>query len=224
MDKPRILVVEDEAIVSADIQDRLLALGYAVAGSADTGEAAIRLAAELKPDLILMDIMLKGDITGTEAAARIRSQQPVPVVYLTANSNDETFLKARDTGPFGFILKPFEEATLKVSIEIALYKHRAEREREDLIRQLQAALEQVKILSGMIPICASCKQIRDDQGYWNQVETYIARQPGAQFSHGYCPECAINFLKESGIEASADLIAAAEQSRLAKQNRSNASA
>jgi len=85
MQKSRILVVEDEAIVSADIQDRLQALGYEVAGSADTGADAIRLAAELKPDLILMDIMLKGDMMGTEAASRIRSQLQLPIIYLTAN-------------------------------------------------------------------------------------------------------------------------------------------
>src|SRR5580698_1918094 len=95
--KPSILVVEDEAIVSADIQDRLRALGYVVAGDADTGTEAIRKTAELKPDLILMDIMLKGEMTGTEAASHIRSHFHLPVIYLTANSNDETVKRARDT-------------------------------------------------------------------------------------------------------------------------------
>jgi CheY-like chemotaxis protein len=204
-EKPRILVVEDEAIVSADIQDRLEGLGYVVAGTADTGEAAIQQASELKPDLILMDIMLKGDMTGTEAANQIRSQLQLPIIYLTANSNDDTFIRARDTEPFGFILKPFEEATLRVNIEIALYKHRLEREREELIRQLQVALAEVKTLSGMLPICCNCKKIRDEKGYWIKVENYIAEHSTASFSHGYCNECATKFLEESGLEVPVNL-------------------
>jgi hypothetical protein len=122
------------------------------------------------------------------------------VIYLTANSNDETFFRARDTEPFGFILKPFEEAKMRVNIEIALYKHRMEREREDLIRQLQTALAEVKTLSGMLPICCSCKKIRDDKGYWNQIEAYLARHTQASFSHSYCHDCAITFCEESGLE------------------------
>jgi CheY-like chemotaxis protein len=213
--KSRILVVEDEAIVSADIQDRLQALGYEVVGSADTGADAIKQAAELKPDLILMDIMLKGDMMGTEAASRIRSQLHLPIIYLTANSNDETFLKARDTEPFGFILKPFEEATMRVNIEIALYKHRMEREREELIRQLQAALAEVKTLSGMLPICCTCKKVRDDRGYWNQIETYIKQHSSVTFSHGYCQECAVKYFEESGLEVPAQLRAEAQKMELA---------
>jgi len=215
MQRSRILVVEDEAIVSADIQDRLQALGYEVAGSADTGTDAIRLAAQLKPNLILMDIMLKGDMTGTEAASRIRSQLQLPIIYLTANSNDETFLKARDTEPFGFILKPFEEATLKVNIEIGLYKHRMDREREDLILQLQKALAEVKTLSGMLPICCTCKKIRDDRGYWNQIETYIKQHSSVTNSHGYCQECAVKFYEESGLAVPDELRAAADKLVLA---------
>lgn len=195
MNKARILVVEDEAIVAADIEDRLRSLGYAVVGCADNAEAAVSMATELKPDLVLMDIMLKGDVSGTEAAVSIRAQQ-IPVIYLTANSNDTTFLRARDTEPFGFILKPFDEATLRVNIEIALYKHRMEREREDLIRQLQAALAQVKTLSGLIPICAWCKNIRNDQNYWQSVEQYVSTKTDADFTHCICPACQKKMLED----------------------------
>ena len=203
--KARILVVEDEAIVAADIQDRLQALGYDVIHTADNGPEAIQKATELKPDLVLMDIMLKGEMMGTEAAGYIRTQLQLPVIYLTANSNDTTFTRARATNPFGFIAKPFDEFTLKATIEIALYKHRMEREREDLIRQLRTALAEVKTLSGLLPICAGCKQIRDDKGYWNQIETYIVRRTQAQFTHTMCPKCAIKFYEESGLEVPADV-------------------
>ena len=187
--KPRILVVEDEAIVSADIQDRLISLGYAVAGTAQSADEAVQKAADLQPDLVLMDIMLDGDSRGTDAAHRIRAELHLPVIYLTANSNDTTFLRARDTEPFGFILKPFDEATLRVNIEIALYKHRMDREREDLIHRLQEALAQVKTLSGMIPICGWCKNIRNDKGYWESVERFVRSHTDADFSHSICPEC-----------------------------------
>jgi len=208
--KPRILVVEDEAIVAADIHDRLGALGYEVVGLADTGAGAIEKAMELKPDLVLMDIMLRGEMQGIEAANHIRFHLHLPIIYLTANSNAETFLRARDTEPFGFILKPFDETAMKIQIEIALYKHRMEREREDLIHQLQTALAEVKTLSGLLPICSTCKKVRDDQGYWNQIEEFLAKHSGASFTHSYCPVCLVNFYKDCGLDVPDDVRKEAE--------------
>ena len=187
---PRILVVEDEVIVSADLQDQLIKLGYQVAGSAVAGEEAITKANDLKPDLVLMDIMLKGQMDGIEAAKQIRDHLRVPVIFLTANSNDSILERAKISEPFGYLLKPFDQRSLKSNIEMALYKARIDREREDLIRQLQEALAQVKTLSGLLPICAWCKNVRDDQGYWMRVEEYIQEHSDAKFSHGLCPECA----------------------------------
>jgi CheY-like chemotaxis protein len=188
--KPRILVVEDEAIVAADIQDHLVNFGYEVAGATDSGERSIQLARELKPDLVLMDIMLKGPMDGAEAAKQIRSEMKMPVVFLTANSDDVTMFKARDTDPFGYVLKPFEDRTLRIAIEIALYKHRVEREREQMIAQLQQALEHVKTLQGMLPVCAWCKKVRSDEGYWMTVDQYLRTRSDLEFSHGVCPSCA----------------------------------
>jgi len=188
--KPRILVVEDEAIVSADIQDHLATFGYEVVGAADGGQRSIELARELKPDLVLMDIMLNGPMDGAEAAKQIRDELKLPIVFLTANSDDVTVFKARDTDPFGFVLKPFEDRSLRIAIEMALYKHRIEREREELIAQLKDALEQVKTLQGMLPVCAWCKKVRSDEGYWMTVEQYLRSQPNLELSHGVCPTCA----------------------------------
>ncbi len=188
--KPRILVVEDEAIVSADIQDHLTAFGYAVVGATDSGERSIQLARETSPDLILMDIILNGPMDGSEAARVIRQELKLPVVFLTANSDDVTMFKARDTDPFGYVLKPFEDRSLRIAIEIALYKHRAEREREELIVRLQEALAHVKTLQGMLPICAWCKKVRSDEGYWMTVDQYLRSHSDLEFSHGVCPTCA----------------------------------
>src|SRR6185369_7547543 len=99
-------------------------LGYAVTGRADTGEAAIRQADDTRPDVVLMDIALDGPARGTDVAGYLQKTLKLPVIYLSANSSDTTISRARDTGPFGFILTPFDQGELKVAIEIAVYRHR----------------------------------------------------------------------------------------------------
>jgi diguanylate cyclase (GGDEF)-like protein/PAS domain S-box-containing protein len=126
MQKVRILVVEDERIVALDIQRRLKALGYDIAATAVSGEDAIEKAAAHRPDLVLMDIMLQGQLDGIAAAESIRAGLAIPVIYLTAHADAYTLERAKVTEPFGYILKPFEERELHGHIEIALYKHRME--------------------------------------------------------------------------------------------------
>jgi DNA-binding LytR/AlgR family response regulator len=126
--KNNILVIEDEAIVSKDIQQSLKKLGYNIVGSAATGEKAVILATETKPDLVLMDIMLKGDMSGIDAAEKIRESLNIPVIYLTAYADENTLAKAKVTEPYGYIIKPFKEIDLHTSIEMALYKHAKERD------------------------------------------------------------------------------------------------
>ena len=197
--KPRILVVEDEAIVAADIQDRLEALGYTVAGWGTTGEEALDLARSSKPDLILMDIMLKGPMNGIQAAHLVRIELSLPVIFLTANSDEAVLEQAKISEPFAYLLKPFEERQLRTNIEMALYKSRMERERERLTRELQEAFATIKTLSGLLPICAWCKNVRDDSGYWMRVEQYIEQHSQATFSHSVCPECANRYFGPNAI-------------------------
>ncbi len=128
MSKINILVVEDEAIVSKDIQNSLKKLGYNVVGSSATGEKAIDLAATENPDVVLMDIMLKGEMNGIEAASTIKEQQKIPVIFLTAYADELTLSKAKVTQPYGYILKPFKEIDLHTTIEMAIYKHAKEQE------------------------------------------------------------------------------------------------
>ena len=122
-----VLVVEDERIIAKGIEKQLKGMGYAVAGSAASGAEAVRMATELRPDLILMDISLGAGIDGVEAARLIRADLDVPVVYLTANSDDSTLQRAKATDPFGYVLKPYEDGDLQTAIEIGLYRHRMER-------------------------------------------------------------------------------------------------
>ena len=189
MASARILVVEDEGIVVLHIKKTLERLGYEVAGIAATGEDAIIKAMEDRPDLVLMDIVLKGPVDGIDAAEKIRAIFSIPIVYLTAHADEMTLKRAMATEPFGYIVKPFRKRDLYIAIEFALYKSRAEAERTTLVQELKDARSHIKTLSGMLPICASCKKIRDDKGYWNQIEKYITEHTEALFSHGLCPDC-----------------------------------
>lgn len=121
-----ILVVEDESIVAKDIQVCLTKLGYNVVGVFSTGEEAVDAARSLKPDLVMMDIMLKGEMSGVEAADLIRKSNDIPVIFLTAYTDRDTVDKAKETEPYGYIIKPFKEIDIQTAIEIALYKHSKE--------------------------------------------------------------------------------------------------
>lgn len=124
--KATVLVVEDEGIIAMDLQSTLIGLGYHVPETVDTGEDAISIASELRPDLVLMDIHLKGEMDGVEAAQSISTNLNIPIVFLTANADDGTLSRAKLTGPFGYLLKPFEERELHTTIDIALYKSQLE--------------------------------------------------------------------------------------------------
>ena len=141
----RILIVEDEFAVAMELEDHLGALGYTVVDHVMTGAEAIERAAETDPDLVLMDVRLDGPMDGVEAARTIRESQSVPVVFVTAYSDDETLQRATDTAPHGYVVKPFEERELYAAVEVALHTHalqrRVERANEDL-RQLLDGLRQ----------------------------------------------------------------------------------
>ena len=124
MSTARIMIVEDEGVVALQIRESLESMGYAVPLVALTGEEAVDKLLETEPDLVLMDIKLTGALNGIEAARKIRGRLDVPVVYLTAFSDEETLALAQGTDPYGYVLKPFEEKSLHAIIEMSLAKHR----------------------------------------------------------------------------------------------------
>ncbi len=136
MDKKKILVVEDEFITATALQSSLEDLGFEVVGTADNGDEAIQAAGEHKPDVILMDIQLIGDMNGIVAAGIIKQKYEIPVIFLTGQSDDATIGKALESEPFGYIVKPFEEKNLKTSITMALYK----RAMDEKLRQSEATI------------------------------------------------------------------------------------
>jgi PAS domain S-box-containing protein len=146
MGKTTILIVEDEAIVAANLSGKLGKLGYEVVGITAKGEEAIELACSLKPAVVLMDIRLKGPMDGIEAAEAIRHRHSLPVIYLTAHSDSATLERAKQSDPFGYILKPFEERELSTTIEMALYKHQSDTEKKrahEALKESEARLQAV---------------------------------------------------------------------------------
>ena len=126
VEKARIMVVEDEAVISMEIQDRLTKMGHSICGTAASGEEAVSIATAKRPDLILMDVQLRGEVDGVQTAKRIRDLIEIPVIYLTAFADDRTVERAKLTQPFGYLIKPFSEKELYAAIETALYKHSME--------------------------------------------------------------------------------------------------
>lgn len=153
-------------------------------------------------DLIMMDINLE-DMDGIEATRRIKNDaryNDVPIIMVTGETNSQSLQAAFDAGAVDYITKPVVKiellarvnSFLKLKKEIDARKAR-EQENEALIVELEEALSNIKTLKGFIPICATCKKVRDDKGYWNQIEAYIREHSGAEFSHGMCPDCAVKF-------------------------------
>jgi PAS domain S-box-containing protein len=140
MHKPRIMLVEDEKVVAADIQECVTGLGYEVVGSAATGTEALRLAVNTQPDLVLMDIKLKGVLDGIDVAGALYDQLKIPVVYLTAHADAEILERAKLTAPSGYVLKPFDDRTLRTAIEIAFDRYRRERQLIEGGQRLAAAI------------------------------------------------------------------------------------
>lgn len=322
MIEANVLIVEDEYVIAAGLKQNLENMGCNVIALISTGEDALRFIEKELPDLVLMDIKLRGEMDGVDTAEIIKDKWKIPVIYLTAHSDDSLLQRAKLTEPWGYLVKPFDVKSLKAHIETSLFKaglekklietearcrgifdrtssgiavykavndgddfvfvdfnpagekienvsrdeligksvvecfpaitefgllevfrevwktgaprqhpvtfykddriagwrenyvfklpsgeivavyediterKQSEEHKEKMIAELQDALAKVKLLSGMLPICANCKKIRDDKGYWKQIEGYIRDHSEAEFTHGLCPDCAESALKE----------------------------
>jgi PAS domain S-box-containing protein len=168
----KILVVEDESIVAMDIKNRLMRLGYDVSSIAYAGEEAVEKATKICPDLVLMDIMLRGEMDGIEASRLIHERLDVPVVYLTAFSDEDTLQRAKITGPFGYIIKPFEDRELHVALEIAFYRHKMEKDLKESEEHLRAARDnlEIKVLERTAELTAANKDLMEEIAEREKVE------------------------------------------------------
>jgi two-component system, response regulator PdtaR len=205
--RAQILIAEDDLTVAEELKCRLESLDYEVAGITHCAEQAVALTERLRPDLVLMDIHLAGEMDAIQAAEQIRAQH-VPLVYVSGHCDGPVLQRAQLTDPYGYILKPYRTADLRISVEMSIQRHRAEQERERLLKRFQQVLASFKTLTGRLSICCYCKKIRDEAGNWPEVETYVMEHSDASFTHGMCPEC-FRRLKER-IEAIEEMGAASE--------------
>jgi AmiR/NasT family two-component response regulator len=192
----RVLIVEDDFLVGEMIRGLVEEIGHAVVGRAADGREAFEMTRSLRPDAILMDIAMP-DTDGIEATRQILACCPTPVVILTAYETPELVARASAAGAGAYLVKPASAPEMERAIAVATARfddmmelRRLNGELQARNTELQEALANIKILRGLLPICASCKRIRDDQGYWQQVEVYIRDHSEAEFSHGICPDCA----------------------------------
>lgn len=191
----RTLIAEDNFLVGEMIQGVAEDAGCIVVGRATDGRQAVEMTTKLRPDIILMDIKMP-NLDGIEAAKIIQDRCPTPVVILTAYDTPEMLEEASVAGVGAFLAKPPKVRELSQAIVIArgrfgdlLSLRRANDLLQRRTKELEEALAKIKTLRGLIPICASCKKIRSDKGYWQRLEEYITEHSEADFTHGLCPEC-----------------------------------
>ncbi len=158
-----ILLVEDEGLIARDLEDTLTRLGYRVSGIASEGAEAIEMARELHPQLVVMDVSLRGDVDGIEAACAIQEDAPVPVIFLTGHSDTETLQRAVLTGPLGYLIKPFQEADLRCAIEVAIHKHRSDIERREREEHLRRSAENLSLIDELT-------QLKNRRGFFELAE------------------------------------------------------
>lgn len=181
----KIMIVEDSNELQDKIKLKLSKNGFDVVNVVASGNDAIRRALCSCPDLILMDIMLEGKMDGIETAKKINKKIDVPIIFLTAYSDEDFIKRAEKLAPYGYILKPFRERDLIISIKMAIAKHKEELKKHEKIKDEFYHIFSTKT----IPICAKCKCIRDVEGHWHQVEDYFRLTSNISFSHSICPIC-----------------------------------
>lgn len=185
----RVLVAEDNQVVSEIIKRALGEIGFEMAGLASNGLEAVEMTSSLRPDVVLMDIKMPG-LDGLSATKQIQDSQPTPVVILTSHEEEEFLKKASESGASAYLTKPPKVKEIERAIIMAMARHDDLMECWRLNRELEEALEEIRALQGILPICSSCKKIRDDKGYWNQIEAYFRDHSDVEFTHSICPECA----------------------------------
>ncbi len=188
--KNRILIVDDDQF-NISVLTEILNNDYKIMTAESGGKALKAVAGPLPPDLILLDILMP-EMDGYEVCEQIkadRSTAHIPIVFVTAVSEAMDAARAFEIGAVDYVTKPFNPVTVKARINTHI-------KLSSTLQALESALKEVKRLNGLLPICSCCKKIRDDKGYWKQVEMYLEEYSEAKFSHGMCPDCSDNLYGE----------------------------
>ena len=188
--RPRILVVDDNQHNVKRLEKMLAAQDYDVVVAYD-GKGALKQVVLTPPDLVVLDVLMPG-MDGFQVAQALRDRaesRAIPILMVTALNELDDKVKAFSLGGVDYITKPFQAEEVLARIKTHLTLRSLQKNLEDKNAQLQKALDEIKTLQGIIPICANCKKIRNDKGFWEHVEKYISDHTDALFTHGLCPEC-----------------------------------
>jgi len=187
----KILIAEDDEVSRRILQLTLTAWGHEVITTRDGAEAWAILAREDAPSLAILDWMMPG-MDGLEVCRRVRQKQtavPTYLILLTAKGGKTDIVQGLNAGANDYVIKPFDRDELRARVQVGANVVELQQSLAERVLELEAALMQVKQLQGILPICSYCKNVRNDQNYWQQVESYVSEHTEAKFSHSICPNC-----------------------------------
>jgi DNA-binding response OmpR family regulator len=187
----RILIAEDDNTSRMVLASILSGEGYDVTSAEDGGAAWKLLQQPDAPSLAIVDLMMPG-LDGFELVRRVRAlPNSVPPYLIIVSTKDEAadVIEGLSAGANDYLTKPYDPGELRARIQVGRQLIEARIALNEKVEELELALKEVRTLKGIVPICASCKNVRDDQGYWNRVETYLNEHTEAEFSHAVCPDC-----------------------------------
>jgi CheY-like chemotaxis protein len=202
----RILIAEDDLTSRTVLEAVLKKEGHEVLAAVNGADAWALMQQEDAPSLAILDWMMP-EMDGPELVRNVRSQQgerPAYIIMLTTKDDKSDIVAALEAGADDYLTKPFDTGELRARVDVGRRTIALQEALADQAEELRKALDEIKTLSGIIPICATCKKIRDDNGYWNQVEVYIRNHSDASFSHGICPDCMAKF-EEQLLKEKAEL-------------------
>ncbi len=187
----KILIAEDDAVSRRVLEATLVKFGYDVVVAGDGAQAWALLEGEDAPRLAILDWMMP-ELDGVEICRRLRgipNVAPPYLILLTAKSSKEDVVTGLDAGANDYLTKPFDRAELRARVQVGAHVLELQSNLTDRVRELEGALAQVKQLEGLLPICSYCKKIRDEQNFWQRVDSYLSEHTDVMFSHGICPDC-----------------------------------
>lgn len=193
----RILIAEDDPSTSRLLKALLGKWGYEVIMARDGAEAWLALQSDEAPRLIILDVMMP-NLSGTEVCRKVRQMangSSTYIIMLTARTAKEDIVEGLASGADDYITKPFDTQELRARVQAGTRIVELQRSLASRVEELEEALSQVKHLSGLLPICSYCKKIRDDQNYWQKVESYLSQHSEARVSHSVCPDCYSSIVK-----------------------------
>jgi DNA-binding response OmpR family regulator len=200
--RTKVLIAEDDPVSRRLLEHSLLEWGYAPIACEDGAQAWAALDGEDPPHIAILDWMMP-KIDGPDVCRAVRSaKHPTEpyLIILTGRTSQEDVIAGLKAGADDYLTKPIDRGELEMRLQVAVRVISLQRRLAERVAELEAALARVRTLQGLLPMCAYCKRIRDDQNYWSQVETYLADHSDLQFSHGICPSCLERVMAETQSE------------------------